>query len=105
MSTTELSRAGVLARVMAETLTLRSAAALMTVSYRQAKRLYARYRTKGAAGLRHGRAGPAAQPTAAAPLPERGLAPGPAEDGSAVREGVGSAMARRTPGGEGGVAG
>jgi transposase len=57
MSTKELKRAGVLARVAAETLTLRSAAALMAVSYRQAKRLYRRYRTAGAAGLRHGSAG------------------------------------------------
>jgi hypothetical protein len=57
MSTRELRRAGVLARVAAGTLTLRSAAELMGVSYRQAKRVYGRYRTKGAAGLRHGNAG------------------------------------------------
>jgi transposase len=57
MSTNELKRAGVLARVAAETLTLGAAAVLMAVSYRQAKRLYRRYRTAGAAGLRHGNAG------------------------------------------------
>ncbi len=57
MSTSELKRAGVLARVAAETLTLGAAAVLMAVSYRQAKRLYRRYRKKGAAGLRHGNAG------------------------------------------------
>jgi transposase len=57
MSTRELKRAGVLARVAAETLTLKSAAALMDVSYRQAKRLYGRYRAKGAKGLTHGSAG------------------------------------------------
>jgi transposase len=57
MSTNELKRAGVLARVAAETLTLGAAAVLMAVSYRQAKRLYRRYRKKGAAGLRHGNAG------------------------------------------------
>jgi transposase len=57
MSTTELKRAGVLARVAAETLTLRAAATLMDVSYRHAKRLAARYRRTGAAGLRHGNAG------------------------------------------------
>src|SRR2546427_9588992 len=57
MSTKELKRAGVLARVAAETLTLRSAATLMAVSYRHAKRLWSRYRKKGAAGLRHGNAG------------------------------------------------
>lgn len=57
MSTTELRRAGVLARVAAGTLKLGSAAALMEVSYRQAKRLYRRYRAAGAKGLKHGNAG------------------------------------------------
>lgn len=57
MSTRELKRAGVLARVKATTLSLRSAAALMQVSYRQAKRLYRRYRQDGAAGLKHRSAG------------------------------------------------
>src|SRR5438132_12313875 len=57
MSTKELTRAGVLARVAAETLSLGSAARLMDVSYRQAKRLYRRYREAGAAGLRHRSAG------------------------------------------------
>ena len=57
MSARELKRAGVLARVKAATLTLRSAAALMEVSYRQAKRLYWRYRQEGAAGLKHRSAG------------------------------------------------
>src|SRR5215203_2172456 len=57
MSTRELTRAGVLARVKAATLTLQAAATLMDVSYRQAKRLAARYRLQGATGLRHGNAG------------------------------------------------
>jgi transposase len=57
MSTTELRRAGVLARVAAGTLKLGSAAALMEVSYRQAKRLYRRYRSDGAKGLKHAGAG------------------------------------------------
>jgi transposase len=57
MSTRELKRAGVLARVKAATLSLRSAATLMEVSYRQAKRLYRRYRQAGAAGLKHRGAG------------------------------------------------
>jgi transposase len=57
MSTRELTRAGLLARVGAQTLSLRSAATLMAVSYRQAKRLYGRYRDGGAAGLRHRSAG------------------------------------------------
>jgi transposase len=42
-----------LGRVAAETLTSKTAAALMDVSYRQAKRLYRRYRASGAKGLKH----------------------------------------------------
>jgi transposase len=57
MSTRELTRAGVLARVAAGSLTLRSAATLMAMSYRQAKRLYGRYRAQGARGLQHRSAG------------------------------------------------
>src|SRR4029453_9643934 len=57
MSMRELARAGVLARVAAGTLTLRSAATVMAVSYRQAKRLYRRYRAEGAKGLKHRSAG------------------------------------------------
>jgi len=57
MSTRELRRAGVLARVAAGTLKLGSAALLMDVSYRQAKRLYRRYRAEGAKGLKHRLAG------------------------------------------------
>ena len=57
MSTRELTRAGVLARVAAGTLSLGSAATVMEVSYRQAKRLYRRYRTEGAKGLKHRGAG------------------------------------------------
>jgi transposase len=47
----------VLARVAAGTLKLGSAATLMEVSYRQAKRLYRRYRSEGAKGLKHRSAG------------------------------------------------
>src|SRR5690606_19841881 len=57
MSARELGRAGVLARVAAGTLSLGSAATLMEVSYRQAKRLYRRYRAEGAKGLTHRNAG------------------------------------------------
>jgi transposase len=57
MSVRELKRVEVLARVKAETLTLRSASVLMAVSYRQAKRLWRRFRRRGAVGLRHQHAG------------------------------------------------
>jgi transposase len=73
MSASELKRAGVLARVVAETLTLRAGAALMEVSYRQAKRLYRRYRAKGAVGLRHGNAGRASNRATAARTQKRVL--------------------------------
>ena len=57
MSARELTRVEVLARVKAGALRVKSAAVLLDVSYRQAKRLVRRYRAKGAKGLRHGNAG------------------------------------------------
>ena len=53
MSVTELKRAAILARVKAGDLTLRHASELMGVSYRHAKRLWKRFRKKGAQGLQH----------------------------------------------------
>ena len=67
MSGRELTRVEVLSRVKAGTLSLGSAATLMAVSYRQAKRLARRYKTEGAKGLQHRSAGGAsnhARPTA-----------------------------------------
>jgi transposase len=57
MSEKELRRAEVLARVKAGELQLVHAAELMELSYRQAKRLWGRYRDNGAKGLQHGNAG------------------------------------------------
>jgi len=57
MSRAELRRVGVMARVEAGELKLVNAAALMRVSYRQATRIWKRYRTEGAAGLKHRNAG------------------------------------------------
>ena len=51
MSTRELRRAEVLGRVKAETLRLVDAAKMLELSYRQAKRLWQRYREEGAKGL------------------------------------------------------
>jgi transposase len=53
MSARELTRVEVLARVKAGALTVKSAAVLLRVGYRQAKRLVRRYRAQGAKGLRH----------------------------------------------------
>lgn len=57
MSARELSRVEVLSRVKAGSLSLGSAATLLDVSYRHAKRLAQRYRTEGAKGLKHRSAG------------------------------------------------
>jgi transposase len=57
MSGRELTRVEVLSRVKAGTLSLGSAATLLSVSYRQAKRLARRYRAEGAKGLQHRSAG------------------------------------------------
>ncbi len=57
MSKRELARVGVLARVKSRDLRVVDAAALMRLSYRQAKRLWKRYREEGAAGLKHRSAG------------------------------------------------
>jgi transposase len=53
----ELRRVEVLARVRSHQLGVSDAARLMRVSYRQAKRLWKRYREEGAVGLKHGNAG------------------------------------------------
>jgi len=66
MSARELTRVEVLSRVKAGTLSVHSAATLLGVSYRQAKRLGQRYRAEGAKGLKHRSAGGAsnhARPT------------------------------------------
>ncbi len=57
MSKRELGRVEVLARVRSKQLRVVDAAALLGVSYRQAKRLWKRYREEGAAGLKHRSAG------------------------------------------------
>jgi transposase len=57
MSTSELKRVGVMERVAAGTLTLGGAAQLLSLSYRQVKRVYRRYRVEGAKGLKHRSAG------------------------------------------------
>ena len=57
MSKRELGRVEVLARVGSQQLRLVDAHRLMGVSYRQAKRLWKRYREEGAAGLQHRSAG------------------------------------------------
>jgi len=57
MSEREMRRAVVLAQVKSEAWTLVEAAERMELSYRQAKRVWKRYRKHGAAALVHGNAG------------------------------------------------
>ena len=57
MSEEEVRRAGILGRVERGEVRQAQAADFLGVSYRQVKRLYARYREDGAAGLVHGNAG------------------------------------------------
>jgi transposase len=57
MSKGELGRVEVLAGVRSQQLRVVDASKLMRVSYRQAKRLWKRYREEGAAGLKHRSAG------------------------------------------------
>jgi transposase len=93
MSTKELKRAGVLARVAAGTLGLGSAAALMDVSYRQAKRVYRRYRREGAGGLKHRNAGRASNQAIALTMRERVLALVREKYGGGVDERFGPTLA------------
>jgi transposase len=103
MSATELKRAGVLARVAAATLTLGAAAELMGVSYRQAKRLSARFRQKGAAGLRHGNAGRASNRATAASVRKRVLKLVREKYGGAIDERFGPTLAAEHLASEDGV--
>jgi len=57
MSRRELERVEVMGRVAQQDLKLSDAAAVLGVSYRQAKRLWRSYRERGAEGLKHGNAG------------------------------------------------
>ena len=57
MSRRELDRSVVLARVKSGSISLAEATPLLGISYRQAKRLYARYKARGVSGLRHAGAG------------------------------------------------
>ena len=59
MSSRELERVEVMGRVASGGLKLVHAAEMLELSYRQTKRLWRRYRKKGAEGLKHGHAGQA----------------------------------------------
>jgi transposase len=73
MSRRELTRVEVLARVKAKTLSLKTAAGMLGVSYRQAKRLWRRYRQAGAKGLQHRGVGNASNRATTARVRQRAL--------------------------------
>jgi transposase len=68
MSAQELGRVDVMSRVASGALTLGGAAAILHVSYRQAKRIWRRYREGGARALVHGHVG---RSNRGRPRPER----------------------------------
>lgn len=93
MNRKETVRGGILARVQAGTITVREATPLLGVSYRQAKRLYRRYRAQGTPGLVHGNVGrgsnhrrPAAERAAVLAVIQRDYS-GPAARGAGQRFG------------------
>src|SRR2546425_9239270 len=103
MSSRELRRVEVLSRVKSKELKLVDAAALLEVSYRQAKRLWRRYRCAGAAGLKHrnvGRASARAKPGA---FRQQVLRRGRGEDSGGGGERVGAALAAQHLGSPGGL--
>jgi transposase len=57
MSAGELKRVEIMARVKANELKLSDAAEMLDMSYRQAKRIWRKYRTRGPDALTHGNAG------------------------------------------------
>ena len=57
MSRRELERVEVMGRVASKDLGVKDAAAILGLSYRQAKRVWRRYRERGAEGLKHANAG------------------------------------------------
>ena len=61
MSEKERRRVGIMASVRADELSLVEAAAVLGLCYRQAKRVWRRYRDHGDAGLVHQTAGTAGQ--------------------------------------------
>ena len=69
MSRREWDRSAIMARVKSGSITLVEATPLLGISYRQAKRLYARYKARGASGLVHASAGRASNRSH--PLAER----------------------------------
>jgi hypothetical protein len=93
MSQEELRRVEVLARVRSAQLRVIDASRLQRVSYRQAKRLWKRYREEGPAGLKHRSAGRASRRGYAQAFRRRVLHLVREKYGGAVRERFGPTLA------------
>src|SRR5262249_8031879 len=93
MSERELGRVEVLARVRSKQLRLVDAGRLMRVSYRQAKRLWKRYREEGAAGLQHRSAGRPSNRAHEQKFRRQVLGLGREEDGGPVDQRFGPTLA------------
>src|SRR5215467_9965043 len=74
MSSRELERVEVMGRVKSGSLKLVDAAVMLELSYRQAKRVWRRYRQAGGKGLKHGNAGKPSNRNKPARLRQRVLA-------------------------------
>lgn len=93
MSKGELGRVEVLTRVRSKQLRVVDAGRLMRVSYRQAKRLWKRYREEGAAGLKHRSAGRTSNRAGEEKFREKVLARVRKKYGGAVGERFGPTLA------------
>src|SRR2546430_14997721 len=105
MSTRELRRAEVLGRVKGQTLRLVDAAKMLEVSYRQAKRLWQRYREEGAKGLQPRSAGRGSNRAKPEKFRREGLQLNRGEDSGTEQERVGPTLAAGHLAEEGGVGG
>ena len=93
LSAKEVKRAGILSRVREGSLKLSTAAVMMGVSYRQAKRLWKRYRQQGIKGLVHRNAGRRGHRAKPASLQRRALALVKSKYGGRVGERFGPTLA------------
>jgi len=93
LSAKEVKRAGILSRVKEGSLKLCTAAVMMGVSYRQAKRLWKSYGKHGVKGLVHGNAGRRSHRAKPASLRRRALALVKSKYGGGVGERFGPTLA------------
>jgi len=104
MSRRELERVEVMGRVKQGDLSLLDGAAILGLSYRQTKRVWRRYRERGAEGLKHGNAGRESNRGKPGKLRRRVLSLIRSKYGGAERERFGPTLAAEHLGEEDGIA-